>query len=159
MSAPVTAFASFKDLKKNVAFEGGFSDGGVECFSLTLTTAGVDIAPRPGTSFGGFSMLNEEGAPWNPNFIAFNFDQSSSVLVQTQIVTADGTVLDGPTSPAVPAAVPAEGYSGIPLQGLIVSHPNKLRFKLVADGTTPLPTKRVLLKGTVLVYDKPSDLG
>lgn len=154
MSAPVTAFASFKDLKKNVAFEGGFSDGGVECFSLTLTTAGVDVAPRPGTSFGGFSMPNAESEVENYCFTAFNFDDSSSVKVKYSIVGADGSVFDGPEF-----TVGAGGYVGIPLEGFVVSHPSKLRFKLVADGSTPLPTKRVLLKGTVLVYDKPSDLG
>jgi hypothetical protein len=42
--------------------------------------------------------------------------------------------------------------------GLVVTHPNKLLVKLVSYGGYALPTKRVLLKATLVEYDKPRDL-
>lgn len=156
MSSPVTAFPAFLDLKKKVAHEGGFSDGGVVCISKTLTTAGIEIAPTPGTALGGFST--PAGAANPPTWIDANAsamvvnNNSETVGMEASVVFEDGSSAVLETYDIPP------GISPIPLFGLIMTYPNKMRLKLVPYGTAPLPTKRVLFKAALVEFDKPADL-
>ena len=159
MSSPITVFPAFHDLKKKVAHEGGFSDGGVVCISKTLTPAGIDIAPAKGTALGGFSLPHgtgqvPEGIDTNPCALVMNFDPINPATVETYIVFEDGStfLLDSST-------VPAAGVLPLPVFGTIITYPNKLRIKLgTPQSGYTMPTKRVLLKGSLVEYDKPADL-
>jgi hypothetical protein len=87
-----------------------------------------------------------------------NFDPNTPVDVEAYLVFEDGSQYKVGAFP-VPANTPAgAGVLPYPWLGLILTHPNKARFKLVAASGYSLPTRRVLLKAVLLEYDKPADL-
>lgn len=153
MSSVISIFNVFTDLKKKSSKGGGFSDGGIVSGSVTLkVSTPVTIAPPKGLNWGGLA-LNPYGSstsgPWAPGGVTVvNFD-TNQVTVEEYIVLEDGTeVLVGSK------AVSGEDHSGVSrafATGFILSNPNKLRYKLVAN---PAPTKRVLLKYALVEYDQ-----
>lgn len=155
MSAPVTAFPSFHDLKKRNAHSGGFSDGGVLCISQPLSSSPVDLAPVPGTCLGGFSVPAGAGILSDSDACALimNFDLDDPVIVEVYMVHEDGS-----TKKLYEYDVAANSVEPAPLAGLVLTYPNKLRYKLVASSGYSLPTGRVLLKAALVEYDKPRDL-
>ncbi|MFQ5339935.1 MAG: hypothetical protein ACE5F6_00155 [Anaerolineae bacterium] len=158
---PVTAFPSFHDLKTRSAKGGGFSDGGVVCISQPLSASPIEIAPLAGTALGGFSTpvgLGDFPIDMNLNALVMNFDPNTPVVVEAYLVFEDGSQSLIGTLP-VPANTPA-GYGVLPWPwlGLILTHPNKIRLKLVAESGYSLPTGRVRVKATLVEYDKPADL-
>jgi hypothetical protein len=160
MSAPVTSFPSFHDLKKKVAFEGGFSDGGVLCISETLTPSGVDLAPRAGTAVSGFTSRASDVQlqDTNASALVMNFDPVNPVNVEVSVVFEDGSVAPLQTVTVPPNTPPGAGVMPLPLFGVILTYPNKLRLKTSAVTSFQPPTRRVLLKACMVEFDKPADL-
>jgi len=161
MSAPVTVFPSFHDLKKSVAHEGGFSDGGVVCISATLTSSGVEIAPRAGTALSGYSTPAGDAAliDTNASALVMNFDPVNPAVVEAYVIFEDGTSALLQTFIVPPNTPAGMGTFPLPLFGTIITYPNKLRLKLgPAPVSFALPTQRVLLKAVAVEFDKPADL-
>jgi hypothetical protein len=168
MSASIVALPAFHDLKKHNAHPGGVSDGGVVCIGETLTTQGVEIAPPPGLALGGFSLPAsgvEVQAVNIPVLPVLNFDPDNDAYFDAYIVFEDGSMASVVPADLKPQLMALKndgsefgGVGGLPLSGLIITYPNKLLVKLVSYGGYALPTKRVLLKGCLLEYDKPRDL-
>jgi hypothetical protein len=156
------ALSSFLDLKKHNSKGGGISDGGVVCISRSLSSTPIDIEPLPGTALGGFSNNANPAAdlPSNLNWciLVTNFDPDTPVEVEARYVFKDGSSAVLNQVP-IPANSPdGAGMVAFPLIGSIITHPNKMRFKLVASSGYSLPTRRVLLKACLIEYDKPGDL-
>lgn len=158
------AVPAFNDLKVKSSKGGGFSDGGVRCERLTLTSQGVEVGPPPGVAYGGF---NAAGNPLNANSVqAINFDTTTSVTVEEYFVREDGSALltgSTPVGPNASTTNPALNESAVQScspflnNGGILAFPNKLRYKLVAYGQLSLPTARVLLHFDTVEFDLPKD--
>lgn len=153
---------AFVDLKQKSSGGGGFSDGGVINRSVALKEAGqspvvVEIAPPPGVVYSGIDLDSQEGDVEPGSVVVLNFDAALDCAVTEFFVTEDGT--------EVPTAAPTNVLKGeiSPIDSSyfgsagLLQYPNKLRYKVA--GKPGLPTGRVLLKYTVLQYDRPADQG
>lgn len=143
------AFPTFHDLKMKSGQEGGFSDGGVVCGSVPLTSTPVDIAPVKGTGLGAFSYSDQEEFGGVITF--WNFDPAVAALLNLSIVLEDGSeqlMISG-------YSVTANSMEVFPLAGFCLSYPNKLRVKLTNAGAL---TGRVRMKTLFMEYDTPSDI-
>jgi hypothetical protein len=148
---------AFSDLKIKSSGGGGFSDGGVINRSVALQESDearvtVEIAPPPGVSYGP-ALFTSEGALGDAGPLVVNFS-TLPVQVEEYFVSADGT------ETLLNQAVVNAGEIGTTTLFFaasgILQYPNKLRYRL-ASTKLPAPSDRVLLKYTLVEYDRPAD--
>jgi hypothetical protein len=154
MASDIFAVPSFNDLKLKEAGQGGFSDGGIVSESVALMEVGgnpntVEIAPPPGVVLGGVRLdFSEDPA----GVCVANFD-ANPVSINEYFVTEDGTEVL--TQPSTVAGQAVNAVSAFFEGGGFLQYPNKLRYKIDKSN----PTQRVLLKYTLMLFDRPADQG
>jgi hypothetical protein len=162
MTTLLSVFPSTQDLKIKAAGKGGISDGGVVCSSQTVAAgANVVLAPPPGVNWGGITLTPAQKTAGTPGGVtAFNFDAVLAGKIEEYLVFEDGTkVLVGGAATDLTANTGVGSHSAVSpffATGGILSHPNKLEYKLIA-GAVGIPTARVLIKVSLIEYDQPSD--
>lgn len=153
MANSIKVFNSFSDLKVKVAGGGGFSDGGVVCGSTPITSSTVvEIAPPKGINWGGLSLV-----PYSLNraaggVIAVNFDTVNDVTIKEYLVLEDGTEVE--TGDVTVTAGSIVSVTSFFAAGGVLNNPNKLRYKASAVEKGVFPTKRVLIKHTLVEFDQ-----
>jgi hypothetical protein len=153
MSSLISIFNTFQDLKLKSSGGGGLSDGGIICRSQTLSTSSpVVIEPPKGVNWGGSLAPYGISALLPGGVILLNFDATAEAFWEEYMVLEDGSEVFLETGSVVAGA-----HSGIGVyfqNGGVLNNPNKLKYKLVQNGTMPLPTKRILLKYALVEYDQ-----
>jgi hypothetical protein len=162
MTTLLSVFPTFQDLKQKSSGKGGLSDGGCICKSDTLTSSTpVVIAPPKGVNWGGIAISSEQRVSLVPGGVTgWNFDATTSCKVEEYLVFEDGTeVLTGAAAIlAANTGITSHAHvSPFFAANGILSFPNKLKYKMVANGQAALPTARVLVKTALVEYDQPSD--
>lgn len=161
MTTLFSVLPTFHDLKLKSSGKGGLSDGGCICRSDTLTTSTpVVIAPPKGVNWGGITLTPDQKLGVPGGVTGWNFDATTTCKIEEYLVFEDGTekLLGTSAALAVSTAVGSHlNVSPFFAAGGILSYPNKLKYKLVADGQAALPTARVLVKSALIEYDQPSD--
>jgi hypothetical protein len=156
MSTQVSILNTSVDLKLKSSGKGGLSDGGIISYSQTLSaSAPVVIAPPKGVNWGGLQLqaYGSAASDRGPGGVtAVNFDQSNDAIVEEYLVLEDGSEVLLFSHP-VPAGTIVHVCRAF-TSGLILSYPNKLKYKYVVD-EDPL-TARLLLKVALVEYDQPS---
>lgn len=153
MSAPVTIFPSFSDLKLKSSGGGGFSDGGVVSKSVTLTVnAPVTLQPPPGVNWGGLCLAPYQDVMALGGVSVFNFDTGNNAEIEEYLVLEDGSEVLLNTQAVLFGAHAAVSFAFT--NGFVLAPQNKLRYKIKPPSDV---TGRILLKYVLLAYDQPSD--
>lgn len=159
--ASLFVVGTFRDLKQKSSGKGGLSDGGVINRTVIIKEAGqspvtVEIAPPPGVAYAGI-MLRSPAESDLAALALVNFDTVDPAQCYEYFVAADGTEVQLGQSD-VTTAQTVGGFDSFFNIGGVLQYPNKLRYKL-NPSKGPAVVGRVLLKYTLMQFDRPSDQG
>ena len=150
---------AFEDLKMKSSGGGGFSDGGVLNRSISFKEPGenpvvIEIAPPKGIVLSGVALGPFADLSGLNSVSVVNFGPTNNVSIQEFFVQEDGT--EHFFNSITVSALNVNGVSSYFGIGGKLQYPNMLRYKLLPI-KGPLPAGRVLLKYTLLQYDRPAD--